>query len=203
MEKYRSSVLYFGMALNIITKGTMGVFETLLLIITINYYHWSSVETGIWISICGGIGVIVLLNYSLLLKYFHDYQLVPVGLIFMCGSCFAMNNNYFFFQYPENLNAVLFGSLVSMYAIGYPIGHTTLIGLFSRLLKSQEKQGQSLGYFASVGSLARIVFPLLSAMIMDYYDHYNIIFFGLGVLLLVSLLVYWRYERMIAELMLL
>lgn len=142
----------------------------------------------------------ILINFKLLLKCFKDYQLVTFGLIFMTISCFLLNNNYYWITFPLN-DPLLVLSLIFMLAIGYPIAHSTLIGLFSRLLLVQEKQGRSLGFFSSIGSLARILFPLLSGIMMDYFHHFNVIFFMLGVLLLISVLAYVRFERLISKLL--
>ena len=43
-----------------------------------------------------------------------------------------------------------------MYGVGYPVGHTAVIGWFSKAMKARP-QGMLLGLFASAGSLARIV----------------------------------------------
>ena len=48
-----------------------------------------------------------------------------------------------------------------MYAIGYPIGHTAVLGAFSKIQKSGP-QAVLMGWFATAGSLSRIVFPILS-----------------------------------------
>lgn len=172
-----------------------------MIIITIKYFHWDEVKTGIIISIFGSVGVIILANFSLLLRYFKDYQLVPLGMVFMIISCLLLNNNYFIFSFEYN-DWILMAALICMLSIGYPIGHTTLIALFSRLLLLQKKQGKALGVFASVGSLARIVFPIMSGLVMDYYQHFNIIFLLLGIILLISLLAYWRFESLIDKLLL-
>lgn len=171
-----------------------------MIIITIKYFHWDEVKTGFIISIFGAIGVIILLNFSLLLKYFKDYQLVPLGMAFMVVSCLLLNNNYFLFSFSYN-DTLLVVSLICMLSIGYPIAHTTLIALFSRLLLLQEKQGKSLGLFSSVGSLARIVFPIVSGIVMDYYHHFNIIFLMLSLILFFSLIVYLKLESLISKLL--
>jgi ceroid-lipofuscinosis MFS transporter 7 len=46
-----------------------------------------------------------------------------------------------------------------------------VLALFSKVSK-KAKQGQLLGYFASAGSLARVIFPILSAYISQTCKHF-------------------------------
>lgn len=169
----------------------MGVFETLTVIISTKYFHWTEVKTGIIFSVCGIIGVGTLIQYSLLLTLFKDYQLIPISLILIMISCLLLNNNYFFFTYGY-YDAFLVTSLFLTVSLGYPIVHATLMGLFSRSVGSREKQGEALGLFSSSGSLARIIFPFLSGAVIDSYEHYNIIFLTLAIILFIALIVYYR-----------
>merc|ERR1711865_388365 len=56
-----------------------------------------------------------------------------------------------------------------IYSVGYPIGHTAVIGLFSKVV-GRRPQGTLQGWFASAGSLARIIFPVISGYISEYDD---------------------------------
>jgi MFS family permease len=55
-------------------------------------------------------------------------------------------------------------AVIVMYAVAYPVGHTAILGAFSKIQKTG-KQASLLGWFASAGSLARIVFPILSSVL--------------------------------------
>ena len=65
--------------------------------------------------------------------------------------------------------AIWLTAMVSMYGIGYPIGHTAVIGWFSKAMKNKP-QGFLLGIFGSAGSLARIVFPIMTGFIATYFS---------------------------------
>ena len=56
-----------------------------------------------------------------------------------------------------------------MYAWGYPIGHTAVLGAFSKAQKSG-RQGALMGWFASAGSFARIVLPVASGYMEQWAD---------------------------------
>jgi hypothetical protein len=51
----------------------------------------------------------------------------------------------------------------AVYAIAYPIGHTAVLGYFSKVVSlNKGSQGLMLSWFGSAGSVARICFPLIS-----------------------------------------
>lgn len=68
-----------------------------------------------------------------------------------------------------------------MYASGYPIGHTALLGMFSNLTKL-ESRGYTFGIFGSAGSLARIIFPVLAGYLSFYFN--DSLMFGLLAIML-------------------
>mgnify|MGYP002819223032 CR=1 FL=1 len=75
---------------------------------------------------------------------------------------------------------------------GYPVGHTAVIGWFSKAIK-QRPQGLLMGLFASAGSVARIVFPVCSGMAADAWGP-DVVFATLAGLLGATLFVltWWR-----------
>ena len=67
-----------------------------------------------------------------------------------------------------------------MYAVGYPIGHTAVLGAFSKIQKSGP-QAAMMGWFATSGSFARIVLPIISGYLDKALDNspFNIVLFML------------------------
>ena len=65
--------------------------------------------------------------------------------------------------------AIWLTAMISMYGIGYPIGHTAVIGWFSKAMKNKP-QGFLLGIFGSAGSLARIVFPIVTGFVATHFS---------------------------------
>merc|ERR1711862_201667 len=68
-----------------------------------------------------------------------------------------------------------------VYSLGFPIGNTAVIGLFSKIV-GRRPQGTLQGYFVSAGALARIIFPISSG----YIAH----LFGLRPLLFAAIIVF-------------
>lgn len=71
-------------------------------------------------------------------------------------------------------------SVVLMYAIGYPIGHTAVLGAFSKIQKSGP-QAAMMGWFATSGSFARILLPIVSGYLDKALDNspFNVVLFML------------------------
>ena len=75
-------------------------------------------------------------------------------------------------------------ALACMYAVGYPLGHTALLGAFSKVISGQRShQGANMGIFAASGSAARVVFPLLSGLCAVTLGSDAAVFGAVGVLL--------------------
>lgn len=146
------------------------------------HYDWTAMQTGTTVTACGIVGVAFLLSFSCLLRCFSDIHLVLFGLVAMSASCLLLS--------PVILTPewMFMTSLVSMYAVSYPIGHTALIGIFSKIMKSGP-QGKLLGLFGSAGSLARIIFPILAGVLTDHFND-GIIFLVMSVILIVSAIFY-------------
>ena len=80
------------------------------------------------------------------------------------------------------------------YGIGYPIGHTALIGGFAKICK-KGPQGFMLGMFAaSAGSLARILFPMSAGELADIYND-TAIFFVMSFVLVLTNIAAWTYRK--------
>jgi MFS family permease len=132
------------------------------------------------LSISGIFGVICLLGIPYFIKYIQDVDLILIGLMMMIISVILLDE-ILFTQLTETR---FYCSLILMFSIGYPLGHTALIGVFSKIIKSGS-QGTMMGIFASCGSLARITFPLLAGIIAEYYS-INLAFSCAAILLIIS-----------------
>lgn len=174
------------------------MFETLTVIIATGWFEWSHLETGLVISVFGFIGVFLLAHISRLLHYFHDYELVRWSFFFMILSCLLLNNDYYLFAFHYR-TSFLWVSLFSMFAVGYPIGYATLIGMFSKIL-AERRQGKMLGLFSSTGSIARVVFPIAAGLTVDYFGHFNLLFLFLAIILSLGVFYFLRVEPLINQL---
>ena len=119
------------------TKGSIAIYETLGLEYAMNHVSLSAVDAGFFFSSCGFIGVIALLNMRFFCKYFNDVQLIVGGMILM-----TLCNIILLFDDRPGIHHVgkwkFLVAIFFMYASGYPVGHTAVIGLFGKVLKEKE-----------------------------------------------------------------
>eukprot|EP00529_Nitzschia_sp_RCC80_P018449 CAMPEP_0113483004 /NCGR_PEP_ID=MMETSP0014_2-20120614/23210_1 /TAXON_ID=2857 /ORGANISM="Nitzschia sp." /LENGTH=514 /DNA_ID=CAMNT_0000376537 /DNA_START=4 /DNA_END=1548 /DNA_ORIENTATION=+ /assembly_acc=CAM_ASM_000159 len=161
------------MMLNVSTKGTIGSFETMGVSLAESHFDMESSRAGAIVGTCGTLGVIALLSMGYLSQKFTDIQLICGGMVIMCAGILSL---VFLDDDQTNPSWQYVFAIYMMYSVGYPIGHTAVIGLFSKIV-GRRPQGTLLGWFASAGSLARVIFPIMSGYITRY--------FGIPVLFLV------------------
>jgi len=152
------------MLLNVASKGSIAVFETLGITIAESHFNLLSSQAGSIVGTCGTLGVISLLSMEHIAKYLNDIQMIAYGLLVMAGGVVSLADLKADVENPTWRYII---AIFLIYSIGYPIGHTALIGLFSKVV-GRRKQGTLQGMFASAGSLARICFPITSG----YLSHY-------------------------------
>ena len=123
------------MLLNVATKGSIASFETLGIAIADEYFDMSSSRAGLIIAGCGLCGVIALLNLGILERNYTDVHIIAGGMIVMlAGICGLLVLDVNSQGGSQNSNSD-WGYVISMfliYGIGYPVGHTAVIGIFSK-----------------------------------------------------------------------
>lgn len=186
-----------GCILNMATKGTIGVFETLGSELGTTQYNWSSVRIGYTFALFGVMGVLSLLSFHFFIRLFGDINLVLFGMTLMIASCMVM----IFMQDNVSADYVQFYvALILMYSIGYPLGHTAVLGIVSKIT-TQGPQGRLLGWFGSAGSLARVIFPLMAGAVSQHYSE-KIVFGLMGSILFVSCLSVVIFRNIIQKIIL-
>jgi ceroid-lipofuscinosis MFS transporter 7 len=161
-EKYRVLLLIIiFIFLNITTKGSIAVYETLVSRIAYIDYHISPLVLGCIISTSGAVGTLILLKFKFVTTYLgDDYDVMKFGIGLMILAQFIICS------YSGILASVgqFYVAVILIYAIAYPVGQTAVLGAFSKIQKTG-KQATLLGWFASAGSFARIVFPIISGLL--------------------------------------
>ena len=155
-----------GCILNVTTKGTIGVYETLGVSLAKTELGWSNVHAGVLFA-CGGLGgVVSLLCFPWLVKTFGDIKLTIYGLGVMIVSLFLLVH----WTTSDNIGETRFYcAIILAYTIGYPIGHTAELAMFSKISK-YGPQGALQGWFGSAGSLGRVIYPILAGLLSEYIN---------------------------------
>jgi ceroid-lipofuscinosis MFS transporter 7 len=117
------------MLLNVSTKGSISSFETLGVSIAESHFDMSSSRAGTIVASCGTMGVVALLSMGYLADYCTDIQLICGGMVVMCTGILSLA---FLDDDPGNPSWKYILAIFLVYSIGYPIGHTAVIGLFSK-----------------------------------------------------------------------
>jgi ceroid-lipofuscinosis MFS transporter 7 len=171
------AIIVLMMLLNVSTKGSVAVYETLGSQIGMLDYGLSSLGIGILISSSGAVGVIqILLFDSFWSVHFSDVQLILGGTVVMMIAQLMMIN---YGTMPPFVAYII--ATILMYSIGYPIAHTAVLGGFSKIQKAGP-QAALLGWFATAGSAARIVLPIISGYLDTSIDNspFSIVLFMLA-----------------------
>lgn len=185
-------LLVGGCLCNAATKGTVGVYETLGSEFASSHFGWSGLQVGSIFAACGATGICTLLSFGLLARLgLGEAQLMLVGVAVMTLACLLLS-------VPNPGQAQFVAALALMLAVGYPLGHTALLGGYSKVLR-RGKQGFVLGMFASAGSLARVVMPVLSSELTLRYVSEVGAFLLCACLLLLTMAALWYTRHAIIE----
>ena len=140
-NEYASEMVCFGyltlydatilgcMLLNIATKGSIGSFETVGIRYAESHFEMLNSRAGVVVGSCGTLGCISLLSMGRLSKYVRDFHMIIFGLFTMSLGIISLA-----FLSEDQVNAQwrYMLSIFLVYSIGYPIGHTAIMGLFSK-----------------------------------------------------------------------
>ena len=117
------------MLLNIATKGSIGSFETMGVRFAESHFDLNNSLAGVTVGSCGVLGCIALLSMGRLSKYMTDIQMIVFGIITMSIGIISLA---FLREDAINSSWHYILSILLIYSIGYPIGHTAIMGLFSK-----------------------------------------------------------------------
>jgi ceroid-lipofuscinosis MFS transporter 7 len=123
------AVIFGCMLLSASTKGSIACFETLGISFATSHFDLSNSRAGTIVATCGLLGVFALLSMGQIAKRLSDIQMISGGIFIMCLGAVSLAD----IEEGENANSWrYFISIFMIYSIGYPIGHTALIGMFSK-----------------------------------------------------------------------
>ena len=120
------------MLLNVSTKGSIGAFETMGVSFAESHFGLEPATAGLVVSINGMIGVAALLSMGHLGKFFTDIQMILGGIMVCALGIISFAPLESVEDGGVNSTFHYCIGIFMIYAIGYPIGHTAVIGLFSK-----------------------------------------------------------------------
>lgn len=186
------------MILNVTTKGSIGAFETMGISYGESHFGLNPAVAGSMVALNGALGVTALLSMGQIAKFLTDVQMI-VGGILVCALGIVNFAPLHSVEDGGENGLWRYGvGIFLIYGVGYPIGHTAVIGLFSKVV-GRRPQGTLQGWFASAGSLARIIFPIMAGYIATY-DDISSLFILLTTLLTISASFVWYNSETLAAL---
>eukprot|EP00741_Cyanophora_paradoxa_P023919 tig00021682_g23101.t1 len=128
------------LCINFAFRGVLAVVETIGTVITSQYFHLEAMGSGLLFAAVGLLGMAVFLSIKRLSGRFGDAALVLAGLLlaslgFLALACLDA-------QRPHV--PVFLAGLALVWTLGYPLGQTAILSLFSKLL-GRRKQGAWMG----------------------------------------------------------
>lgn len=117
------------MALNVSTKGSIASFETLGISMAESHFDMESSRAGTIVASCGTVGVFSLLCMGYFSRIFTDIQLICGGMLVMATGIVSLTT---LDEVEANPSWRFIFAIFLIYSVGYPIGHTAVIGLFSK-----------------------------------------------------------------------
>lgn len=184
--------MYGCMILNAGTKGPMSCFETLGVEYAESRFGMHRADAGVIVATMGLLGAVILMVMGTLSKLLDDTQLTTAGILFFMTGI-LMNTTLDREDVDNNPTWRYVVSMFFSYSIGYPICHTAIISLFSKIL-GRRPQGTLQGWFSCSGSVARISFPVLAGYIVMGRD-IETLFYIMSVVLTASVLFLGFYRE--------
>lgn len=166
-ENDLKSVYTLFIFLNFTTRGVVAIYESIGTALLLDQYGLTELQVGGLVSLTGSLGTVNLILFKeFWTKNFDDMTLMNGGLMI---TLFAQ---LFIINYGKDQSHPLWEyalSLALVYAVGYPIGNSAVLGMFS-VLSKKGKQGKAQGQFALMGSVARILMPIVAGFSNQYLD---------------------------------
>jgi len=176
------------MLLNVTTRGSIGCFETVGITFAATHFDMTNSRASVIVATCGLLGVFALLSMGHIAKFLTDIQMLSGGMFVMCLGVLSLAD------IPEDGHTAswrYYVSIFMIYSIGYPIAHTAVIGLFSKIV-GRRPQGTLLSWFVLTGSMGPMSFAVISGYIANYGDMSILFYMLTSVLGLSIFFVFWN-----------
>ncbi|KAM9996653.1 hypothetical protein ACTFIZ_001593 [Dictyostelium cf. discoideum] len=169
------------------------VFETVLTLMTLQYYNWGSTENYIILGTSGiiSVGIFIAIS-SPMIKKFDDRKTALFGFTCLFIALVLLINYNIPIGSRMTLPKWQFFMGSAFVSVGYPIASSLVYAIFSKVLNpNSHTQGTKMGWLTAGGSLARMVGPLWSQEIWTATNQQGMeLFFVTGVITLIAIIVF-------------
>lgn len=138
---------------NFILRGTVAMLETLSVPLLQEEFHLTVSAASKWMSAMGVLGVLAYFSIRLFPRTVSDRSLVKTGLFLVILGILPLS----FASISKRLSLRLYVTFLSFaWSIGFPLAGTTIMSLFTKILKGGPV-GSYLGMFSTTGGIAPLI----------------------------------------------
>ena len=120
------------MLLSVTTKGSIACFDTLGMDIAVDSFHLTPSHAGDVFAASGLMGSVVLFLYGFLSTYLSDIQVIVGGIATIAVSILSLVAFGSTSDDEMSHDRLFLVTMFVIYAVGYPLGDTAIMGLFSK-----------------------------------------------------------------------
>lgn len=154
----RTLLIIFGF--NFIIVFTQSMLQSMVVLFNVHQFDWSEMENGAFLAMIGVVAASIQGGMiGKLAKRFGERGLVRYGLIIAAAGLFLIS-------LAGSVWFLIVGGAVN--AIGFAVMLPSMSSLVSRKSPA-DRQGQTLGTFQSIGSMARILAPVVGGLLYDTF----------------------------------
>jgi len=169
--------LIFGvfLALNLLVRLVLGIIETIATPVYVALNGGADgkdVEAGFVFGGLGLIGMGMLFFISYVSKHVEDF------VILVCGLCAMVLGSGLMVGTLSLARFIVGAGLI--WCVGYPLSQTIIVSMFSKMLGSKP-QGTWMGWIGAMGSLGRIVGPVVAGLLLHNFGQSETMIFGTSV----------------------
>ena len=154
----RTLLIIFG--LNFTIVFTQSILQSMVVLFNVHQFNWSEMENGAFLAMIGVVAASIQGGMiGRLAKRFGERGLVRYGLLIAAAGLFMISQ-------AGPVWLLIGGAAIN--AVGFAVMLPSMSSLVSRK-SPPDRQGQTLGTFQSMGSMARILAPVVGGFLYDTF----------------------------------
>lgn len=168
---------------NIVFRGILAELETVSIPFLMEVYVITYASASVCLSVIGCLGVIVYFSFKPIAARFSDRFLVIVGLLAILFGCLPLSMP----TLVSNMGIIVYVVLLGFtWSAAYPIGQTSILSLYSKVVEGQNA-GSLMGLFSASGAISPLILSVVASGLWEAYGRESV--FGYVNVLVVSSLV--------------
>eukprot|EP00178_Gracilaria_changii_P007298 TRINITY_DN232_c2_g1_i1.p1 TRINITY_DN232_c2_g1~~TRINITY_DN232_c2_g1_i1.p1 ORF type:complete len:623 (+),score=145.43 TRINITY_DN232_c2_g1_i1:426-2294(+) len=177
---------------NVVFRGVVAELETVCTPFLMEQYALHYASASYRISAMGFVGLLVYVAFKPIATRFSDRSLLLFGLLLVLLGCAPLAVLPLAARLPLAAYVLCVGVT---WSVGYPLGQTAVLALFSKVLGALPAGGL-LGLFSATGSVARISFAMLASAVWSSFGRESVFAVIVAYMCMASTLVLITFKRL-------